>query len=188
MTPLLLTAVLWIAFVAYWLLASRRTKRTVALGQPPLVRAIALLFMALGPALYYLPLSALPFLGWRLFPPRPALAAAGLVLMLVGLSFAVWARRTLGGNWSGAVTLKEGHVLVTTGPYGVVRHPIYLGVFAAMLGTALVVGEVRAFLPLLGIFGVWRKIAAEEALLRAAFPRQYDEYERRVKRLVPGLF
>jgi len=93
----------------------------------------------------------------------------------------------LADNWSGAVTLKEGHSLVTSGPYAIVRHPIYLGVLGAMLGTAIVIGEIRAFLPLLGIFGLWKKMNAEEALLRAAFPQQYEEYSRRVKRLIPGI-
>jgi hypothetical protein len=67
-TGTLLTALLWVAFVGYWLLASRRTKRTVATGQPPLVRAIALVSIALGPALYYLPLSSVYLLGWRVLP------------------------------------------------------------------------------------------------------------------------
>jgi protein-S-isoprenylcysteine O-methyltransferase Ste14 len=187
MTRTLLTAVLWTAFVAYWLFASRHAKRTVATGQPPLVRAAALVFIALGPMLYYLPLSSVPFLGWRLGSPGHALTTVGLGLMVLGLLFAVWARRRLADNWSGAVTLKEDHALVTTGPYSIVRHPIYLGVFVAMLGTGIVIGEVRAFLPLLGIFGIWGKMAAEETLLRAAFPRQYEEYAKRVKRLIPGI-
>lgn len=186
MTPTIVTAVLWGLFVGYWLIASRRTKRTITTGQTPLVRAVSLLFMALGPALYYLPLSSVPILGWRLFSPHIILVAAGLGLMVCGLLFAVWARVALAENWSGAVTLKEGHTLATSGPYGVVRHPIYLGVLSAMLGTALVIGEVRAFLPLFGIFGLWRKMAAEETLLRARFTEQYDDYARRVKRLIPG--
>lgn len=159
----------------------------MAVGQSPLLRAVAIVFMALGPALYYLPLSAVPLLGWRLLPPYLGLVDLGLVLMVAGLMFAVWARRTLADNWSGAVSLKEDHALVTSGPYGIVRHPIYLGVFVAMLGTAVVIGEVRAFLPLLGIFGVWKKMAAEEALLRSAFPHQYEEYARHIKRLIPGI-
>jgi hypothetical protein len=65
MAPILFTAILWFSFVGYWLLAARRTKRTVATGQSPLVRRIAR-GLALGPALYYLPLSSVPFLGWRL--------------------------------------------------------------------------------------------------------------------------
>jgi protein-S-isoprenylcysteine O-methyltransferase Ste14 len=115
------------------------------------------------------------------------LDAIGLFVMVLGLSFAVWSRRTLADNWSGAVTLKAGHTLITAGPYGVVRHPIYLGVFGAMLGTAIVIGEMRAFLPLLGIFGVWKKMDAEESMLRSAFPEQYAAYEKRVERLIPGV-
>lgn len=187
MTSILLSAILWIGFVLYWLLASRGTKRTAARGQSPLVRAFALVFIALGAALVYLPLSAVPFLGWRLLSSHPAPAIIGLGLMVAGLLFAIWARRRLAGNWSGAVTLKEDHALVTSGPYAVVRHPIYLGVLIAMLGTGLVIGEIRAFLPLLGVFGLWKKMAAEESLLRAAFPQQYEEYSRRVGRLIPGI-
>ncbi len=188
MTFALFTAVLWIAFVVYWLLASWRTKRTVTVGQPPLIRAIALASLALGPALYYLPLSSVPVLGWRIMPPHILFDAAGVCLMMFGLSFAVWARRALADNWSGAVMINENHSLITSGPYHIVRHPIYLGVLCAMLGTAFVIGEIRAFLPLVGVFGIWKKkIDAEEALLRSAFPNEYAAYEKQVKRLLPGI-
>lgn len=187
MTFALSTAILWIAFIAYWLLASRRTRRIVTVGQPPLIRAIALASMAFGPALY-LPLSSVPVLGWRIVPAYMLFDAAGICLMMFGLSFAVWARRTLGNNWSGAVTIKEHHSLITSGPYRIVRHPIYLGVLCAMLGIAFIIGEVRAFLPLVIVYGIWKKkIDAEEALLRSAFPDEYAAYEKQVKRLLPGI-
>ena len=187
MTPTLLTAILWIVFVGYWLLASRRTKRTLAVGQPQFMRMIVLASMALGPALYYLPLSSVACLGWRLLPADLLFDAIALGIMVLGLSFAVWARRTLADNWSGAVTLKEDHTLIASGPYRIVRHPIYLGVLVAMLGTATVISEIRAFLPLLEVFGIWKKMDAEESLLRAAFPEQYAAYEKRAKRLIPGV-
>lgn len=188
MTFAIVTAFLWIAFIAYWLLASRRSRRIVTVGQPPLIKVIARASMVLGPALYYLPLSSVPVLGWRLIPSHLLFDAIGLCLMAFGLAFAVWARRTLADNWSGAVTLKESHSLITSGPYRIVRHPIYLGVLCAMLGIALIIGELRAFLPWVIVLGIWsRKINAEEALLRSAFPEEYAAYEKQVKRLLPGI-
>ena len=65
--------------------------------------------------------------------------------MVVGLLFAVWAREHLGSNWSRSVTIKQGHELITTGPYAVVRHPIYTGILAGFLGTAIALSQVRGF-------------------------------------------
>jgi protein-S-isoprenylcysteine O-methyltransferase Ste14 len=189
MTATFLTAALWTLFVAYWLSASRHAKRTATAGQSRAIRIVALVFMAAGPALYYLPLDSVPVLGRRVMPQGPVCDASGLCLMLAGISLAVWSRVTLADNWSGAVTLKRNHALITTGPYGIVRHPIYLGVLTAMLGTAIVIGEARAFLPLLGVFGIWKKMDAEEALMRSAFPTAYAAYEQHVRRrLIPGVW
>ena len=68
----------------------------------------------------------------------------GLALLCAGLAFAVWARVELGRNWSGSVTVKEGHELIRSGPYAYVRHPIYTGLIAALIGTAVIIGTLRA--------------------------------------------
>lgn len=68
----------------------------------------------------------------------------GLLMVICGLAFAVWARIHLGRNWSGTVTVKEDHELIRSGPYGIVRHPIYTGLLLAIAGTAIVFGEWRA--------------------------------------------
>jgi protein-S-isoprenylcysteine O-methyltransferase Ste14 len=183
--PVTLTALCWLTADAYWILLAPRAKRTVARGQKSATRAVYLASLLLGFALYYLPLSSVPILGWRVLPKTDFIAALGLLLCTAGVGFAIWARHVLGNNWSGAVTLKADHLLVQNGPFGLVRHPIYLGLLAAMAGTGIVIGEVRAFLPLFNIIGIYKKIAAEETLLRQAFPDAYPAYESRVKKLLP---
>jgi len=180
-----MTGICWLTADAYWIWSARQAKRTVTRGQRPQARAVYLGFLGLGFALYYLPLSSVPILGWRMIPQNAPLAAMGVLVCAVGVAFAIWSRHVLGRNWSGAVTLKEGHDLITEGPFALVRHPIYLGFLTAMAGTTIAVGESRAFLPLLNVIGMWKKIDAEEALLRKAFPHQYPAYQRHVKKLIP---
>ena len=72
--------------------------------------------------------------------------------MVAGLLFAVWAREHLGSNWSRSVTIKQGHELITTGPYAVVRHPIYTGILAGHLGTAIALSQVGGFIGFVLIF------------------------------------
>jgi len=138
--------------------------------------------------LYYLPLSSVPVLGWRFIPTHPLLTMLGVLICAAGAGLAIWSRRVLATNWNAAATLTENHALVTAGPFGIVRHPIYLGLLLAMIGTALVIGEVRALLPLRNILVAWNKITAEERLLRERFPDEYPAYQTRVKRLLPWVF
>ncbi|HXC97510.1 MAG TPA: isoprenylcysteine carboxylmethyltransferase family protein [Edaphobacter sp.] len=78
----------------------------------------------------------------------PYVLLTGAVVTVVGLLFAVWARRHLGSNWSQAVTVKQGHELITTGPYALVRHPIYTGILTGFLGTAIALSQVRGIIGL----------------------------------------
>jgi len=99
---------------------------------------------------------------------------------------AAWARRYLGTNWSSTVTIKEGHELVTAGPYAIVRHPIYTGLILAFVGTALAIGEWRAVLAaVLGVIAFWRKLSLEERWMREQFGERYQAYSRRVPALIP---
>lgn len=129
-----------------------------------------------------------PPLADRVLAPDPAASAPGVLLVALGLGFAVWARRWLGANWSARVTVKEGHSLVTSGPYRIVRHPIYSGGLLALLGTALAQGELRGFLALaLAFVAFLIKSRFEEARMRAVFP-EYERYAKRTPALVPFLF
>jgi len=116
-----------------------------------------------------------------------AYALAGM--MLAGLSLTWWARLHLGRLWSSAITRKEDHRIVDTGPYAFVRHPIYAGLITAILATAAAEATVTAlFGAALIAFGFWLKARSEECFLAAELgPEAYRSYCRRVPMLVPFL-
>lgn len=117
----------------------------------------------------------------------PVFAATGLALTIAGLAFSIWARVILGRNWSATVTLKENHELVRRGPYRFVRHPIYTGALAAMLGTAIVFGGWPGFAGFgIALFAWKLKSLTEERFLVEEFGESYVRYRREVKALIPG--
>src|SRR5712672_3211464 len=110
-------------------------------------------------------------------------------LTLAGTLFTWWARIHLGRFWSNAITRKEGHRVIDTGPYGLVRHPIYTGLIAGMLATGVAVGTVTAMLGAVLIsLGMWQKARMEEGFLTQELGADaYGPYCRRVPMLVPLL-
>ena len=115
--------------------------------------------------------------------------AAGLIIEVAGLSFAVWARRHLGRHWSGEITIKADHELIRSGPYKVLRHPIYTGLLAMYLGLAIISGEWLAVIGLtVAVLAYWRKIRLEEAKLSLAFGAEYDGYRDESWALLPWVF
>jgi protein-S-isoprenylcysteine O-methyltransferase Ste14 len=180
-------AALWIAWLFYWLLAAIGAKRTQwqeKLG-PGLIHRLPLTLAFL---LLALPRFAPALLRQRFLPFHPLLGGAGIALTALGLAVAVWARVHLGRNWSAIVTVKEDHALIRSGPYRLMRHPIYSGVLLALLGTALALGERRDLIALvLAFVALLYKSAIEEERMAATFP-DYDDYRRRTARLVPFVF
>jgi protein-S-isoprenylcysteine O-methyltransferase Ste14 len=115
--------------------------------------------------------------------------AVGLIIQGIGILLAVYARRHLGRNWSGEIAIKVDHKLVRTGPYRVVRHPIYTAVLTMYAGSAAVSGELHALLGLvLAAFAYGRKVRLEEAVLMQSFGTDYRDYRSATWALVPGLF
>ena len=176
----------WLAWLAIWIAASFSVKRTQEReGWRDAIynRAPVLLGAVMIAAPGWLPAELTRRLLWG-----PAGPAAGTILVAAGLAFAVWARWHLGRNWSGTVTVKRGHTLIRTGPYGAVRHPIYSGMLLALSGTALAMGEPRGFIgAALILAGFIVKLHAEEARMRETFP-DYADYCRNTARLIPGLY
>jgi protein-S-isoprenylcysteine O-methyltransferase Ste14 len=114
-----------------------------------------------------------------------------LGLGLCGLGFALmfWSRATLGRLYSGEVTLKKGHRLITAGVYRYIRHPVYLGIICSALGVAFLFRSwigLTAMFPIVG--GLLFRIKDEEALLHNAFGREWDAYHKRSWRLIPYLY
>jgi protein-S-isoprenylcysteine O-methyltransferase Ste14 len=126
---------------------------------------------------------------WRdVFWVTPAWAGCVLVgLEVAGLAFAWWARLHLGALWSGMLTLREGHRVVDTGPYRLVRHPIYTGFIAAAWALALIVGAPAALAGALVLTVVMSvKSKTEERLLRRELGEaSYTDYAARTPMLVP---
>jgi protein-S-isoprenylcysteine O-methyltransferase Ste14 len=112
-----------------------------------------------------------------------------VALTVAGTLFTWWARIHLGRFWSNAITRKEDHRVIDTGPYGLVRHPIYTGLIGAMLATGFAIGTITALLgTLLITFGLWRKARMEEGFLTTELGADaYGAYCRRVPMLIPFL-
>ena len=125
----------------------------------------------------------------RLWNPGNTITYVLAALTLAGTLFTWWARIHLGRFWSNAITRKEGHRVIDTGPYGLVRHPIYTGLIGAMLATAIAVGTVTAMLgAFLIAIGLWQKARMEEGFLTSELGADaYGPYCRRVPMLIPFL-
>ena len=175
-------------FVAYWWVSAIGVKKNVRPKSLQWEVGLRILAAALIVALARYP----GIRAW--FQAQPAAvinsteAAAGLILCLGGFALAVWARFNLGRNWGMPMTFKEGHDLVTAGPYRYVRHPIYTGMLLAILGSALVAGRIwLVVFAGMTIYSVY-SARTEERLMLEHFPEQYTDYKRRTKAFIPFVF
>ena len=187
MTAAHLIRILWYALSAIWMVGALRSKRTVrkqSLGSRLLQSSLTVAAFLL----LFSPLLRLGILGLPLLSHSTTTNALGSVFTLAGCLLAVWARIILGRNWSGDVTLKQDHTLITRGPYRWTRHPIYSGVLLMTLGTAIVYGDVSSFLAFVVLFiALWIKSRTEECFMQQQFGQQYAAYQQRVKALIPGV-
>jgi protein-S-isoprenylcysteine O-methyltransferase Ste14 len=177
----LVFAVGWAVFWLYWLVSAFSVKRgRVAWSRELRIRAVivvaAILLIRFG-----------PFRGNGL-NTDPWRAGLGLVLFALGLGFAIWARLHLGRNWGTPMTRKDEPELVTSGPYRLVRHPIYSGILVAGVGTALALSWLwLTAVVLAGIYFLY-SATVEERYMAEQFPDTYPVYKRSTKMLVPFIF
>lgn len=176
---------MWMACALYWLVMARGTKAAVRRES---LRSRLMHFVPLGLAVVLLwrPVALPGFLTVRFLPRTAGVFWIGALLTLAGFLFAAWARARIGRNWSAAVTVKAGHELVTTGPYAIVRHPIYAGLLLAIVGTAVARGDPGGAAAIVLVWWAFRrKTGLEERWMREQFGPAYDAYARRVPALIP---
>ena len=133
------TAGMWLIFCLVWLIAALGVKKNIV-ARPAWVRLPARIAIAAVVLLVFVRRvdDRLLVASVAVLLASPVVALIGTLLCAAGIAFAMWARMVIGRNWGTPMTLKQGHELVTTGPYAYVRHPIYSGVLLAMFGSVLV--------------------------------------------------
>jgi protein-S-isoprenylcysteine O-methyltransferase Ste14 len=180
--------VVWVAFIAYWQIKAANTKSTQRL-EPVASRILRVLIFLVAIILLSINRIPLPVLYRQFWPAGLWPFWLGAAVTIAGLLFAVWARVHLGRNWSSSVTIKQAHELIVTGPYAVVRHPIYTGILMGLLGTAIALSQVRGFIVLCLVFvAFWIKLRMEEQWMRSQFGDVYAAYAQHTAALVPYLF
>jgi len=179
---------LWIAWLLYWRISAAGVK-AARRRESPASRAAHLMPLAIaGLLLWVNPIAGGGVLFERFLPQSDGTYRTGALLLALGLAFSVWARVYLGRNWSATVTVKEDHELIRSGPYSLVRHPIYTGLLLGFIGTAIVRGEWRGVLAVLIVFvALWRKLRLEERWMSETFGEEYRRYREHSAALIPYL-
>jgi protein-S-isoprenylcysteine O-methyltransferase Ste14 len=178
-------AALWLCWGTYWAAAAIAVKPAVR-REPFSSRMLHIAPLFVAGALLWSPSQQFNALHARFVASGPVTEWAGAAIVAAGFAFTVWARVHLGTNWSGIVTVKRDHTLITSGPYAIVRHPIYTGLLLAFAGTAIALGEVRGVLAVaIATASLWRKLRLEERWMGEQFGDAYERYRCRVRALVP---
>jgi len=184
--PGILIELCWSILGLYWLYSSIGTKK-VAVNENTGLRVFRLAMLVLVVVLFEDWLR-IPFLDGRFLPRLSAIPWAGAALTATGVALAIWARSSLGRNWSDKVVLKVDHELIRTGPYRYLRHPIYTGVLVAVAGTALMIAEWRGALAFVALAtNYFVKARREEVILAGKFGGAFEKHKRHTGFFLPGL-
>jgi protein-S-isoprenylcysteine O-methyltransferase Ste14 len=175
---------LWMLIMTVWLALASES------GEPVEVKRdrrsdVAVWIVGIG----WVVLLMARFTGPQLIPRIMLIRMIGAALTIIGLVFALWARFYLGSNWSAYISLELDHKLIRTGPYAIVRHPIYAGFMTALIGSVLNFGHMRSFIAAVMVILAWLyKSGLEETFMKDHFGIEYDQYCHDVKRLIPKIW
>jgi protein-S-isoprenylcysteine O-methyltransferase Ste14 len=177
--------IIWVAIGLVWLAGSLTSKKTVR-SAPATFTVVHIILLIMAGLLLFTRWFEPTVLGTQILPSNLGVYYTGLALAALGAAFAIWARLYLGRNWSGFVTVKQDHELIRSGPYALVRHPIYTGFLLAIFGTAIVEAQIRGFLAFVIFSIAWHfKARVEERFMVEQFGQQYEVYRCQVKGLIP---
>jgi len=181
---------LWLAFILLWLFWGVISNRQRAVTVRKTGNVSLIWWAGLIMILYLDSTGTFQhFLAHGLWRGALSTMEAGFVLEMLGMGFAIWARGYLGSLWSSDVALREGHHVVSAGPYRLVRHPIYSGILLAMLGTFIISGATL-WLVILAAYAAYTgwKALNEERLLIRELGDEYAQYRSHTRMLIPWLF
>lgn len=190
-----LSKIIWLAFGLTWAVLrqqpGRRSRKTPVRYSARGAREFALLGASLSglgiiPAVYV----AAHFPRFADYPFIPALSYLGVAVDVVCVWLFYRTHRDLGQNWSVSLDLRERHTLVTSGVYGVVRHPMYSGFWLMALAQLLLLPNWVAGPAGLVGFGIlfFGRLRREEEMMITAFGDEYRSYMRRTSRVIPGIY
>lgn len=175
---------LWVVWELYWGISARGVKRA-STKEPFLSRLPVLIALITGIACMLVPDWISPYLARPFLPQGGMFFYLGYAVQVSGLTLAFWARAVLGRNWSGRVTIKEEHELVTSGPYRRLRHPIYSGALLAVTGSAIALGWIGGLVTVVLFMSVFvHKIRLEERMLIGHFGDAYIQYRKQTNALI----
>ena len=189
--PNLIILICWLIFLSYWILNWNLVKPTKETSWRAPGFRWTFLWMVIVIILvsHFLPKKNIPHFNIIVSASSSFPQIAGLVLTIIGLFIAIIARKMLADNWSSNVELKKDHTLITTGIYKYVRHPIYTGIIFMGIGTIAVVQSIITvfFYVIVTVFLIY-KFKKEEQLLLKHFPKEYPEYMKKTKALIPFIY
>lgn len=184
-TPAGIIGDLWMLFVLYWLVSALNRKKTKR-RESPIQRLMYTLPLVAAFYLLYDSDFRYGWLGAYFVPHTLPVQWLGVFLTACGVGIACWARLHLGANWSGVVTLKEGHELIRSGPYRTMRHPIYSGILLAFFGTVVERGQVRGLIALAIMWlSFYIKARREESFLVQEFGPKFHEHTQQTGMFLP---
>jgi protein-S-isoprenylcysteine O-methyltransferase Ste14 len=184
-TGMLLAGGIWAGFFVFWTLTAK-PKGEVQRQESAQSRGTHRLLMNLGLLLLFVPI---PRLRQSFLSPNSWHVIVGLGTMVLATMLHIWARLHLGMNWSSQVMIKVDHQLVQTGPYRLIRHPIYTAILGLAFGTALVSGRITSLAGAVLISVAYvRKLLLEEQGLAETFGDEWQTYRKTSWRLIPPVY
>lgn len=177
----------WMIFFIYWAISALFVKRSVMKRDWRrnflLIILVVLFFFFIKSGATNIVINAV------MFNSPLILQVLGSILVVIGLAGAIWARNTIGRNWSGHLDFKVNHELITNGPYHLVRHPIYTTILTMLIGTLLYSTSyfiLGWFLIALIVF--LYRVHEEEKLMIDHFGERYQDYRKKTKALIPFVY